>query len=143
MSFFFVPRRVSRPGFVPAASFARTRSFFFSVLSFFRSFVRSTDNEEFLTQVVHAYSKYEELIQKEAAAYESECARAGNIVLIIEAHRPLLAALLAGVVVLDESHTTDRFNYSDIKSSCLYHLTVEWKFLIYRPGMPPLDRLFT
>lgn len=36
--------------------------------------------------------------------------------------RLLLAALLAGVVVLDESHTTDRFNYSDIKSSCLLPL---------------------
>lgn len=55
-----------------------------------------------------------QLIQKEAAAYERVRARGKHRT----HHRGASRLLLAGVVVLDESHTTDRFNYSDIKSSC-------------------------
>lgn len=143
MSFFFVPRPAPLRDpvlFPPLRSHAHVPSFF-SVRSFFRTFVGSFDRQrEGFSQVVHAYSKYEPAHSKRSSSVRERVRARGKH---RTHHRGASKLLLAGVVVLDESHTTDRFNYSDIKSSCLYHLTVEWKFLIYRPGMPPLDRLFT
>ena len=124
--------------------FVRTHSFLL-FLPFVRSFVRSFDRQrEGFSQVVYAYSKYEPAHSKRSSSVRERVrARARARETSYSSSRRIETRLLAGVVVLDESHTTDRFNYSDIKSSCPYHLTVEWKFLIYRPGMPPLDRLFT